>query len=140
MTRRFEQELQKLQWHHVLPIGPYGIQPFVQPGHGLAARAGWRLAAGIGASAQADRRVRTPDGDRHDQAPDARGRRTTTAARAARPPGGASGPSRAAASAQGRLAAGAGSRAGPPERTETIEAARRHHRETIEAYLRTMRR
>lgn len=50
MTRRFEQELQKLQWHHVLPIGPYGIQPFVQPGHGQAARAGWRLAAGIGAT------------------------------------------------------------------------------------------
>ena len=50
MTRRFEQELQKLQWHHVLPIGPYGIQPFVQPGHGQVARAGWRLAAGIGAT------------------------------------------------------------------------------------------
>jgi hypothetical protein len=50
MSRRLEQELQKLQWHHVLPIGPYGIQPFVQPGHGQAARAGWRLAAGIGAA------------------------------------------------------------------------------------------
>jgi hypothetical protein len=50
MTRRFEQELQKLQWHHVLPIGPYGIQPFVQPGLGQAARAGWRLAAGIGST------------------------------------------------------------------------------------------
>jgi hypothetical protein len=34
----------------VLPIGPYGIQPFVQPAHGQAARAGWRLAAGIGAT------------------------------------------------------------------------------------------
>jgi hypothetical protein len=50
MTRRFEQELQKLQWHHVLPIGPYGIQPFVQPGRGQAARAGWRLATGVGAT------------------------------------------------------------------------------------------
>jgi hypothetical protein len=50
MSRRPEQELQKLQWHHVLPIGPYGIQPFVQPGHGQAARAVWQLVAGIGAT------------------------------------------------------------------------------------------
>ena len=50
MTRRFEQELHKLQWHHVLPIGPYGIQPFVQPGHAEAERAGWRLAARVGAT------------------------------------------------------------------------------------------
>ena len=50
MSRRHEQELHKLQWHHVLPIGPYGIQPFVQPGNGQAARVGWRLGAGIGAT------------------------------------------------------------------------------------------
>ena len=30
MTDRFEQEFYKSQWHRVLPIGPYGIQPFVR--------------------------------------------------------------------------------------------------------------
>jgi hypothetical protein len=30
MAERFDEEFYKSPWHHVLPVGPYGIQPYVR--------------------------------------------------------------------------------------------------------------
>jgi hypothetical protein len=33
MADRFDEEFYKSPWHHVLPVGPYGIQPYVRHSH-----------------------------------------------------------------------------------------------------------
>jgi hypothetical protein len=52
----FEQEFYRSSWHRVLPLGPYGIEPYVGTGDRPALRAGrpgWRYpATGLDALAQ----------------------------------------------------------------------------------------
>jgi hypothetical protein len=52
VTERFEQEFYTSPWCRVLPLGPYGIQPYVWPDHGRRMRRSAadlrRLGASIG--------------------------------------------------------------------------------------------
>jgi hypothetical protein len=49
MTERFEQEFYTSAWRRVLPLGPYGIQPYVRPARRRRGAVGLpRLGASIG--------------------------------------------------------------------------------------------
>jgi hypothetical protein len=49
MNEGFDREFYRSRWHRVLPVGPYGVQPYVRAGRGSGSAAAGSVLRRLGA-------------------------------------------------------------------------------------------